>query len=374
LWDVATGRLLLTMEGHRSGISSLAFSPDGTRLATAGGGVNLLGELSRYDRSTTLWDLHTGHRLLKLDAHFSWVLAVAFSPDGKRLATGSLDNTVRIRESFPWRSRDYPGGPHATLAEQTEAFKRGYWRDRMRSASWAVPLGTRPLQPGRRLDYILGTEVNLPAQPAVQCKPVAALPRREPHADANLVDLSGSYNAALNQTWQPAWRLLDVDQNLSSLPAGVHRLVGVSFDVRGIIRLRQSFFGYAIFPTQVEIAVARQFRRLHVLHGADSHTKDGTQIGSYWLHYRDGGSAELRIIYGRDVLDWKASGEGAPQAMEAEVAWTGTYDQTQPTRTLARLYKRTYENPAPEREVTRITFESAVTGSGPFLLAMTVEP
>jgi len=374
LWDVDTGRLLRTMEGHRSGISSLAFSPDGARLATAGAGADLR-QIWAVDRSALIWDLRTGQRLFGLEAHRLWVVAVALSPDGRRLATGGMDNTVRIREAFPWKAKEYPGATGVPLGDRVEAFKRGFWQERLRAAAEAVPLGARSVRAGRRWQsiYVVNDEMNVPVE-AMKTRPTASIPAQDPQATANLIDLTSGYNAALAETWQPAWGLLDVDRNLSNLPAGIHLLAGVPFDVRGIIRLRQSVFGYAIFPTQVEIAVARTFRRLHLLHGADSSTKDGTQIGSYRLHYHDSDSAELKIIYGRDVLDWKASGEGAPQGMEAEVAWTGTYDQTQPTGTQARLYKRTYENPTPGREVTRITFESAVTGSGPFLVAMTVEP
>ena len=375
LFDAGTGRLLLpAMEGHRAGVSALAFSPDGTRLATAGGGAAPLSKVYGHDPSTILWDLRTGQRLLKLDAHSSWVLTVAFSPDGKRLATGSLDNTIRIREAFPWKSEDYPGAANLALAERVGAFKRRYWRERLSKDSWTIPLGARPVKPGRRLDFFHNVEVNLPAQPGAKSRPATAIPPRSPNAGANLVDLEPCYNMTLAETWQPNWGLNDLDCGLSSLPAGVQMLAGVPFDVRGIIRLRQSVVGCSVFPTKVEIGVARKFRRLHVLDGTDSRAPHGTQIGAYRLRYRGGSSEELKIIYGRDVLDWVASGDGAPQGMEAEVAWTGSYDQTQPTGRQVRLYKRTYANPAPEREVAYITFESAMTVSGPFLLAMTVEP
>jgi WD40 repeat protein len=375
LFDAETGRLLRPpMEGHRAGVSALAFSPDGTRLATAGGGAAPLGKVYGYDRSTILWDLRTGQRLLKLDAHSSWVLTVAFSPDGKRLATGSLDNTIRIREAFPWKSEDYSGAVNMALAEKVEAFKRCYWREGLRRDSWTIPLGTRPVKPGRRLDLFHNFEVNLPAQPGAKSGPATAIPPRGPNAGANLVDLAPSYNMTLAETWQPILGLDDLDSSFSSLPAGVQVLAAVPFDVRGIIRLARASYGYAVFPTNVQIAVGRRFHRLHVLHGTESRAPDGTQIGAYRLHYREGAPVELKIVYGRDVLGWKAFELGAPQGMEAEVAWTGTYDQTQPTGRKARLYKRTYENPAPGREVARITFESAMTASGPFLLALTVEP
>jgi WD40 repeat protein len=288
LWDSDTGRLLLTMEGHRSGISSLVFSPDGARLATAGAGADLR-QIWATDHSALIWDLHTGKESFELDAHRFWVVAVAFSPEGKRLATGSMDNTVRIREAFPWKAEEYPGATGALLGDRVEAFKRRYWQKRLTPAAEAVSLGARSVKAGRHWQsvYVINAEMNLPVA-AAKTRPAASIPARDPQATGDLIDLTTRYNEALAETWQPAWGLLEVDRNLSSLPAGVHRLAGVPFDVRGIIRLRQSAFGCAIFPTQVEIAVARKFRRLHVLHGADSSTKDGTQIGSYRLHYREG--------------------------------------------------------------------------------------
>ena len=69
----------------RSGpVNAVAYSPDGTRLAT--------GSL---DKTARIWDTATGHAITKL-AHGSPVNAVAYSPDGTRLATGCQDKTARI--------------------------------------------------------------------------------------------------------------------------------------------------------------------------------------------------------------------------------------------------------------------------------------
>ncbi len=85
LWDAATGQELLTLRGHSSDVSSVAFSPDGRRLAT---GI--------YGRAVQLWDAATGQELLTLKGHSDSVQSVAFSPDGRRLATGSRDRSVKL--------------------------------------------------------------------------------------------------------------------------------------------------------------------------------------------------------------------------------------------------------------------------------------
>ena len=376
LFDADAGRLLVSMEGHRSGISSLAFSPDGTRLATAAEGEGFIA-VRFSERAAVIWDVRTGQRLLKLEADSSWVTAVAFSPrDGRRLATGLADNTVRIREAFPWKREDYAAEAGASLGETMEAVKHRYWQERLRAGSSAVPLDRQAVRPGRRVDtYYSGTtEVNVPAESGGKIRPAKVVPAREPNVDSNLLDLTDRYNAGLDETWQPIYALFEIDLNLASLPVGVHTLAGVPFDIRGLIRLSRPALGWAIFPVRVEIPAGRKFHRLHALHGAGASALQGAQIGTYRLHYRDGSSEDLRIIYGRDLRYWVASGGALAQPMEATVAWTGPADLTRPAEMEARLYRRTYENRFPEREVIGITFESTMTGGGPFLVALTVEP
>jgi WD40 repeat protein len=63
----------------------VAFSPDGKQVAS---GSN--------DKTVRLWDAVTGTALQTLEGHSSWVSSVAFSPDGKQVASGSTDKTVRL--------------------------------------------------------------------------------------------------------------------------------------------------------------------------------------------------------------------------------------------------------------------------------------
>jgi WD40 repeat protein len=85
VWDAAGGSELFTLEGHTSGVWSVAWSPDGMRLATASA-----------DGTVKMWAAAGGPELLTLKGHAGEVHSASWSPDGRRLSTGSADGTVKV--------------------------------------------------------------------------------------------------------------------------------------------------------------------------------------------------------------------------------------------------------------------------------------
>jgi sugar lactone lactonase YvrE len=91
IWDVATGRQRPPLQWQAEGaVSSLAFSPDGKTLASGG------------PDQARLWEVATGKERRLLGGHQKDFFTVAFSPDGRTLATSSGDNRIRIWDATGW--------------------------------------------------------------------------------------------------------------------------------------------------------------------------------------------------------------------------------------------------------------------------------
>jgi WD40 repeat protein/serine/threonine protein kinase len=85
LWDVAGEKELRRFQGHTGWVVAAAFSPDGRQALTAS-----------YDQTVRLWDVETGKELCRFEGHAGPVLHAVFSPDGRQVLSGGDDGTVRL--------------------------------------------------------------------------------------------------------------------------------------------------------------------------------------------------------------------------------------------------------------------------------------
>ena len=102
LWDAGAGQYLTTLASEPESSSfSVAFSPDGTKLACGS-----------WEDRVELWDVSTQKHIASFPGHTGWIRAVAFSPDGTKLVSGSVDGTMllwAVRESI----KLYPSKQHS---------------------------------------------------------------------------------------------------------------------------------------------------------------------------------------------------------------------------------------------------------------------
>ena len=105
VWDAAAGTLLFQLDGHPKEVSAVAFSPDGSRLASACG-----------DGVVRVWRASDGNLLTQLDGHTGRANAVAFSPDGTRVASGGNDRAVRVWDAADGKPVGFGGHDDVVLS------------------------------------------------------------------------------------------------------------------------------------------------------------------------------------------------------------------------------------------------------------------
>jgi WD40 repeat protein len=183
-------------------------------------------------------------------------------------------------------------------------------------------------------------------------------PMRSASAGKAQLDLTQTYNAQLDESWHGG-----NGPSLAALAPGITVVNGIAFDVRGIIsttgaELEKGRPG--AFPVTVQaVPVGMPVQALHFLHSTGWMAPVGTEIGRYVLHYADGSTATMPIVYGQDVRDWATGDDATP----APALRAGS----------ARLYVSTWRNPKPGIAVVSFDFVSTMTTCAPFLVAVTAD-
>ena len=85
LWDAHSGRIISVHSGHTDSVNTLAFSPDGKTIASGS-----------KDQTIRIWSVKSGKTINTLAGHLGSVNTLVFSPNGKIIASGSEDNTIRL--------------------------------------------------------------------------------------------------------------------------------------------------------------------------------------------------------------------------------------------------------------------------------------
>lgn len=358
LWEVASGRISKIIRS-RIPAMDIRFSNDDSRLFAASSHPGSDFGISTID----VWDVTTGRELLALKGHDSAILRIAVHPSERKVASFSLDNTIRQWECFPWKDSDYTEYEGTSFQDRVQAFAFQYWRERLLSETASSAADPQIFKPTFEHEF----------------------PDRDGALSPRHIDLTAWFNGKLDAMWLPVRAARISGDDLTSLPHGSVRLTEVLFDVRGVIQLANSktwtFQKY--FPNRINgIPVNQQARYLHFLHACDGWDQDGTQIGSYVIHYLDGSTEELKIIYGKDTRNWwygprvlQAPHSEDLGAKEAAIAWQGANHQSQKlsrSSSPLRLFRKSYENPKPGKTIAHIDFSSALTQAAPFLIALTV--
>ncbi len=201
------------------------------------------------------------------------------------------------------------------------------------------------------------------------------IPLRDLQTKREMLDLSPFFQSRLSAFFT----MLSTDgrEAENTMRENVRRNTGVEFDLRGGLdtkAMRSRFRGLlAIRPTEAltGFAVNQRFARMHVLHSIWGSAAPNTKVGAFVLHYADGQTREIPILYGKHVRDVWIRDPRPPTG--ALVAWKGKSSGANKDSRGVQFFQATWENPRPEAEVRSIELAERSVNLIPILLAITLE-
>jgi WD40 repeat protein len=338
IWAAASGQFMRELPLPTTQV--VLFSPDSHWLLTVGD-------------TCQLWEVPSwlrGPSRISPPLNLS-ATGVAFSPDSKLFALGSTTREIQLFETETAQPVARLQAPYPTQLSCLRFSHDGaqlvavdtlshvhVWnlrrlREHLRALNldWNLPEYSPALKPDAA-----GLALILPN--SLETDMTRQIAKRDPIATWNQIDLSAHFNRSLS----------DLDgtrsQNggFTNHSAGLQKLSGILFDLRGTVRLAGSARSdRAGFPEKVAgIEIEHKCRRLHFLHTARGVALEGMQIGHFLIHYSNGSEISLPIIIGQNV---------------------------------GELHPWCWENPLPDLEIRSIDFVSDKTSCAPFLLAITAE-
>jgi WD40 repeat protein len=126
-------------------VCSVAFSPDGRTLVSGGGRVNVEDPEGVDRGELKVWDLATGKEQVSLQGRTGIISAVAFSPDGRLLASASHDGTIRL-----WETSTFNKAKRPTSGRRDPDAGHGGWAQTVKPLAGGISGGRRGPEPGSR--------------------------------------------------------------------------------------------------------------------------------------------------------------------------------------------------------------------------------
>lgn len=386
LWSLPSLEVVGVLKGHTRASTRLAFSPDGRTLASIAD-----------DRTVRLWHVSTQRELIRFQTseqdqgHFQ----VEFSPDGRALAARRFDTKGAITwlhyaPSFA-EIAVAEGGDYRVLAGENpltwlnvaRALQRENYGEEALVACDEVLRRTANREElawladkARRLRVRVLKQLNRFDEAGTENCALLGIPARDPATPPSAIDLSAFYNVALVEPEGSH----GPDNDLRELPVGSQTLSGTVVDIRGKLHLvgPSPDRPWPLDPDRIAgIPIQRRLQRLHFLHAAGMQSRDipvGERIGHYRIYYADQTSIEIPIRYHVDTCDWWELEHLPTELPEAVVAWRGANPRSRKEGNKSiRLFKRTWENPRPDLEVTTLDVVAEHERTHPFLVALTAE-
>lgn len=169
--------------------------------------------------------------------------------------------------------------------------------------------------------------------------------------------------------------------NLAELPRGEQTFENVRFKIEdGLLQLNSKLLKEQKSHIIEDIKVGQTFTKIHILHSTcygsgkePNLVADDTVIGEYKLHYEDGSTEVIPIVYGQDVRDFWFS-EESPGVTRGKVAWKGNNDFAKKFNFGIRLYLTTWDNPHPQKTLSSIDYVKINgTPTAPFCVAISLQ-
>lgn len=189
---------------------------------------------------------------------------------------------------------------------------------------------------------------------------------RDRKAERTSIDLTRYYTLSLDEDASGA-----LGYTLCVLPRGLQSLGNIKYDLRAIVQVSSAEFVACnkVFPKAIKgIQVNLKCHTLSFLHASRWTDQEGTQIGKYVIHYADGQTRDVPIVFGVDLRDWRPGFDPGAGARGPKIAWHGLDGKDD-----VALFEKRWTNPRPDVEIASIDMVSSMTEAAPFLVAVTAQ-